>query len=329
MQKAVTVLRGSLVENTHVAHIAVVDVQGKLLRWFNDPHRVTLVRSAAKPAQAAIAIETGAIAQFAFTSEEIALMCASHNSEDVQVEKVVAILAKLGATEADLTCGAHTPLSSAMAKQWLLSGKTPTPACNTCSGKHAGVLAAALALGAPIAGYQLPQHTVQVHTRHELARLLDLSEDQVSWAIDGCNLPTPAFALDRLARVYARVAAGTTPAYAQIGSAMTQHPYLVGGEGRFCTQLMQAFGGLVVGKMGADASYGLGISQSAAGPALGVSVKIEDGNVQIAYAVVCEILEQLNVGTPEQRAKLAGWHRPEIRNTAGLVVGKLQFDFTL
>ena len=48
----VTTDRGGIVENTHLVHAAVVDSTGRLLLSFGNPHRVVLLRSAAKPAQA-------------------------------------------------------------------------------------------------------------------------------------------------------------------------------------------------------------------------------------------------------------------------------------
>ncbi len=77
----------------------------------------------------------------------------------------------------------------------------------------------------------------------------------MEWAIDGCNLPTPAFPLDRLARLYATIAdapAGTP--LARIFDAMTKHPELVAGEGRFCTLLMQCFGGALIAKASASSA---------------------------------------------------------------------------
>lgn len=46
---AATVYRGDAIENTHAAHVAVVDEEGRLLYQFGDPLRITLARSAAKP----------------------------------------------------------------------------------------------------------------------------------------------------------------------------------------------------------------------------------------------------------------------------------------
>ena len=50
MSVAATVYRGDLVENTHAAHVAVVDTDGSLLYTLGDPSRLTLVRSAATSA---------------------------------------------------------------------------------------------------------------------------------------------------------------------------------------------------------------------------------------------------------------------------------------
>jgi L-asparaginase II len=66
MNVAATVYRGDLVENTHAAHVAVVDAEGLLIYAFGDPSRMTLARSAAKPAQALAVLETGALDRFGF-----------------------------------------------------------------------------------------------------------------------------------------------------------------------------------------------------------------------------------------------------------------------
>jgi L-asparaginase II len=175
-----------------------------------------------------------------------------------------------------------------------------------------------------------------------------LRDDEVQWGIDGCNLPTPAFALDRLARLYASLAHAAdsvetdaqhssqrSRSLARIFRAMTSHPELVAGDGRFCTALMDAFEQRVVGKLGADGCYGIGVRacertrQLGADGALGISVKIEDGNIDILYRVVSEILHRLDIGTAEQRRQLAPFHRPPILNTRGVEVGRVTFPFEL
>lgn len=102
---------------------------------------------------------------------------------------------------------------------------------------------------------------------------------------------------------------------------------------------MNAFGGALVGKLGADGSYGIGVrassqtaahtSKAGAQGALGIAVKIEDGNVGMLYAVVAELLAQLDIGTAEQRSKLDSFHAPRMLNTMGVATGRRVFSVAL
>src|ERR1700737_408446 len=108
---AATAYRGPAVENTHLAHVAVVDASGRLVYAFGDPHRPTLPRSAVKPVQALAVLETGALERFGFDDADLALMCASHSSEDTHIARVRAMLAKAQVSEEDLRCGGDPPIS--------------------------------------------------------------------------------------------------------------------------------------------------------------------------------------------------------------------------
>jgi L-asparaginase II len=337
-QTAAVVYRNGIVESTHRAHIAVVNASGRLLYGFNDPQRLTLVRSAAKPAQALAVIETGALEHFGFDDGDLALMCGSNSSEARHIERARSMLAKVGADESAMRCGGHAPLSDAVWRDWIKRGFEPTPACSNCSGKHVGMLAAARMMGAPIDDYHAAGHPLQQRVKHTVAEICDLPDDGVQWGIDGCNLPTPAFPLDRLARLYAKLAQAAdgdandarAEALARIYRAMTTHPELVAGEQRFCTTLMRAFGGDLVGKVGADGSYAIGVrkseasSASSADEAIGIAVKVEDGNLGALYAVVVAVLRELGIGTTEQLAALRAFDRPPIRNTMGVETGYLE-----
>src|ERR1700760_1719529 len=127
---AATLYRGDVIENTHAAHVAVVDAHGRLVHSFGDPHRVTLPRSAAKPAQALAVIETGALERFGFTDEDLALICGSHSSEPRHIERALAMLGKSQTSESDLRCGGHPPISDAVFKDWIRRDFTPTAACS-------------------------------------------------------------------------------------------------------------------------------------------------------------------------------------------------------
>ena len=130
MSIAATVYRGDVVENTHIAHVAVVDKDGRLLYASGDPSRVTLVRSAAKPAQALAVVETGALERFGFDNADLALMCGSHSSEKRHIERARGMLAKAQASEADLRCGGHPPISDAGYPEWIRRDFVPGAVCS-------------------------------------------------------------------------------------------------------------------------------------------------------------------------------------------------------
>jgi L-asparaginase II len=344
---AVVTYRGNSIENLHRAHVAIVDEAGKLLYTFGIPKRITLARSAAKPAQALAVVETGAFSQFAFDDADLALMCASHSSEDRHIERTRAMLRKIQLEESAMRCGGHAPISDAVNRDWIKRDFKPTACCSNCSGKHVGMLGGALALGQSIEGYEDPSHPLQQLVKRVMAEVCDLPIDGVDWAVDGCNLPTPAFPLDKLALMYAKLAdavdviahgkdvSDRVAALGRIFHAMTTYPEMVAGEGRYCTELMRAYGGAVVGKLGADACYGLGIRASeqtrrlGASGSIGISIKVEDGNIDVLYMLVSETLERLQIGTPEQRALLAKFHKPKVLNTMNREVGHSEFTFEL
>ncbi|MFJ2362418.1 asparaginase [Pseudomonas sp. NPDC087697] len=336
---AAVVYRGDSIENTHIAHVAVVDAKGRLLSGFGDSLRMTLARSAAKPAQALAVMETGALEQFGLNDADLALMCGSHSSEERHIRRALSMLAKAGVSEGDMRCGGHPPISDEVYRAWLKSDFVPGPVCSNCSGKHAGMLAAAKALGSTLEGYHLPAHPLQQWVMQTVAQVCEVSGNAIQWATDGCNLPTPAFALDRLALLFAKIAAAADidesarspreAGLARIYRAMTAYPELVAGEGRFCTTMMKAFDGQLVGKVGADASYAIGVRGMDGQQARGIAVKVEDGNQAVLYAVVCEVLAQLNIGTAEQRAQLSAWHHPPMLNTMQVQTGHMALTFSL
>jgi L-asparaginase II len=180
--------------------------------------------------------------------------------------------------------------------------------------------------------------------------LSGLGEKDVLWTVDGCNLPTPAMPLPNLALMFAKLADAAnlsdhptkktldqrTRHLARIHKSMARYPGLVAGEGRFDTALIEAYGGQVVGKIGADACYAIAVRASpgvdTAGighDSIGIAVKVEDGNLDVLYASVVEILEQLKVGTSKVRQSLDGWRYPKIVNTAGVVTGGYKHCFKL
>ena len=339
----VTSDRNGITENRHEIHAAVVDGTGRLLYSVGDALRLTLIRSSVKPAQALAVAESGAIDRYGFDEADIALTCASHSSEDRHIARARSMLAKSASAESDLRCGGHPALNASVNTAWIKNDIRVEPVFSNCSGKHAAFLAAAKAIGGDTDGYNLLNHPIQQRVRRIVEDLCGLSTEEVKWGVDGCNMAAPAVPLRSLAVLNAAFAGAADDDepderkkhMARIFHAMAAYPELVGGDGRFCTILMEEFRGQVIGKVGADACYGVGVRESdetkrlgAKGP-LAIAVKVEDGNMDIVYAAVAEILEQLQLGTVEMRAKLDSFHHKQTFNTAGVVTGTLAFPFKL
>src|SRR5215510_11008901 len=157
----VEVKRGSITESRHRGHIVVVEPDGNIVASLGYPQYVTFLRSSAKPFQAMPLLVTGAADRFGFTDREVALACGSHNGEPIHTELAASMLRKIGLGVEALRCGAHEPYGVEAALELHARGEQPNALHNNCSGKHAGMLAVALHLGAPIDNYENPENPVQ------------------------------------------------------------------------------------------------------------------------------------------------------------------------
>ena len=102
--------RGELVDQIHRGHIAVTDHTGRILWKLGDPGRLTFARSSAKPLQAIPVAESGALEHYGITTQELAVICSSHNGEPFHVKAVESILHKAGLSPDQLCCGAEYPM---------------------------------------------------------------------------------------------------------------------------------------------------------------------------------------------------------------------------
>jgi L-asparaginase II len=330
-QLRIEATRGELVESVHPVSVAVVDANDRLLASAGDPDYLTWWRSAAKPFQALPLVDDGAADAFALTDEELALLCASHSSEPRHLDLVERLMAKVGVGEQMLACGVHTPLCPAVARAAARGTVTLTPRSSNCSGKHTGMLALAKHHGWPLEGYNAAGHPVQERVLDEISRWTGEARDRILLAVDGCTAVCFGLPVRRMALAYARLGASTEAAPRRIVGAMMAHPFVVAGTGRLCTDLMAAWAGNIVAKIGADGIY------SATMPALGwgIALKVEDGDMRSSGLALVEILRQLlerlapgeTAGFPS--AALAGHARQPIRNTRGIVTGEIRPAGTL
>lgn len=323
----VEVVRGGTVESRHRVSVAVCDASGDSVARVGVSNPLTYYRSAAKPMQALPLVEEGVTERFGFTPEELALCCASHEGEERHVEGARSILRKAGASEDLLRCGPHLPYSSAAAASLMARGALPRPIHNNCSGKHAGMIALALAQGWDPVDYHEASHPVQQRMIDEVVRWSGVQRDRIPTGVDGCGVVCFAVPLSAMAASFAAFASAASngePA-AEVVRAMTRHPFMVGGTGRACTDVMAAGAGRVFVKLGAEGVYGGGVPDRG----LGFAIKVEDGGRRAVEVALVRVLECLEVLSTSEVRGLAAHARPQVRNTLGEVVGELRAAFDL
>jgi L-asparaginase II len=321
--------RGSRVESEHRGAIAVADANGRLIAHTGDVGLISYLRSSAKPFQLLPLVESGAADRFGFTDAELAVMAGSHSGEPRHVAAVQSILDKIGLSEDALQCGSHVPFNASSAQALRAAGREPTALFNNCSGKHAGMLAQAIDRGLSTRDYLEPQHPVQVTIRQRLAELGGITFDEIGVGVDGCSAPCFALPLQAAALVFARLADARDDGLRRVARVMMAYPEMVAGEGRLDTDLMRAAPGRVVSKGGAEGYHGMGILQPA-GPALGIAIKIGDGDGRRgSHPVVIEVLRKLGVLDADGVAALRSYHTWPITNHRGLEVGHVRANFSL
>lgn len=338
----IEVTRGTMVEARHCGFIAVMNADGELLASAGNVAARTWYRSAAKPFQTIPLIASGAADYFQLTDQELAVITGSHSGEDIHLDAVASVLDKIGLSEAALQCGAHAPFDEAAAKQLRQANLQPRPLHNNCSGKHAGMLALARYLKAPIENYLDPQHPVQQQIRVVLARFADVPLDEIAVAIDGCSAPVFGLSLAAMARSYAQLVGWEqtdiadderlSSAARRVVKAMREFPEMIGGEHkRLDTDLMRVAGGEIIAKVGAEGVQLIGVLPSERYPqGLGIAIKIADGDIRRARdPVVIEALRQLGLLNDEQVAALARYRGAPVFNHRRLEVGAVRPCFTL
>lgn len=322
----IEVTRGPIVESRHRGAVAVVDSRGQVQASWGDIKQVVYPRSAIKAFQALPLVETGAADEFGFTPAEIALACASHNGEAVHAELAGGMLDKLGLSEADLECGAHWSLNAEVAREMAASGGVPDQRHNNCSGKHAGMLALAKKLGAPVKGYVDVTHPVQQRILGTMEAMCGVELRDAPREKDGCSVPTWAMPLENIAYGFARFAApgdlaeARADACRRIAEAVAENPYMVAGRDRYCTEVMEVLGRRAFVKTGAEGVFCVALPDYG----LGVAVKCDDGATRAAEAMTTAVLRQIGVIEDADLKRLEKYLEVPLLNRRAFKIGVIR-----
>jgi L-asparaginase II len=322
----VEAVRGDFVERRHRGAYAVCRPDGEVIAAAGDLERMFLPRSAIKLFQALPIIESGAADARGLDARRLALACASHQGSSRHAATAAQWLTEMGLGERHLMCGPQVPNDGPTRRALRDTGQPPSQLHNNCSGKHVGFLTTALHIGAPVEGYVERDHPVQKAAHDAFCEACG-EDAPLGWAVDGCSAPNFAARLSRLAGAAARVArpdqgfsSGVrAAAAARLRDAMMAHPFEIAGEGRACTELMEAAAGRAAVKTGAEGSF-IGILPEAG---LGIAIKIDDGDTTAAEAVMAALLMRHGAVDPADRRALRRM-RPQLTNRRGLAVGEVR-----
>jgi len=274
-----------MVESRHRVHTARVDADGRVVEAHGDAGLVTFMRSAAKPIQALLLVR----AYDDLAEEDVAIACASHGARAEQLAAVRELLARAGASEDDLECGA-------------VDGSRLN---HNCSGKHAGFLCVCAAQGWPFEDYRLRQHPLQVQVLVALDDAANLGGGQVPIAVDGCGVVTVGLSLEQMAVAFGRLVRAELEGADRVTAAMKAHPALVEGPGQAATEIMQAVPGAVA-KGGAEGVLCVGLPDGSA-----LALKAEDGSSRGLLPAAAALLD------------LGDLRASTIRNSRGEAVGEI------
>ncbi len=338
--------RNGVTESVHRGDAAEVDASGRLLHAIGDPDRLVNLRSAGKPFGLVALLAAGGQAEFDLTSDELAVMAASHSGEDLHVRTILGLYRRAGIPQAALACGVDGPIDALTAARLARDGERPSPLRQMCSGQHSAFLLLARMGGWELETYWQADHPAHVAYAETIATAFGIAPRDLAPSIDSCGIATYAFPLREIARAFAMLADPEAipaadpraPVARHLGvvrDAMLACPELVAGtRGRLDTSLMKAVPGGLVAKGGAEGLSCVGLlpgARAAGSSASGLALKIEDGGAfeRAGHAATVEALAQLGVLEDQALRMLAHYHRPPSLDPHGRVAGEAIASFEL
>jgi L-asparaginase II len=331
MKTLAVVTRSEQIECVHYGYVCVTDSENNIICHIGEPNTRIFTRSSAKPLIAVTLVHSGAMDQFGITTEELAVICSSHSGQAIHRTLIDSVLRKLGLQEASLQCGCAEPYNQEALNQLIRENKRPSPLFNCCAGKHAGMLALCKYFDYSPENYVNLNHPVQQLILGTIAELLGCTAADITVGADNCSVPGYMLSLRQHSYLYALLASGYRAkskykdSLGLINKAMRENPRLVSGDGEFDTELMNACGGKVIGKVGDDGVYCVSIPEKD----MGICMKIADGSEKAVYPVAIGLLQQLGVLSQTESENLKTWAVPAVTDHKAAVVGNIRPVFDI
>ncbi len=279
-------VRDGLVEEEHYGYIVLSD-KDRAFDFTGDTKNYPFyLRSCAKPLQASLIIDFGMDKFYDMAEDEIAICCASHAGEEIHVNTAMRLLKKIGLDESYLKCGLHKPLSKTEQTKMLISGIPENILHNNCSGKHIMMLGLCKMKNWDLKTYDNPEHPLQQAIKAKITELCRLTHEYPITK-DGCGVPIMSMPLTNMLHGYLNLFCN--PKYEKIKNAFLNYPYIIGGEDRTDTKIIENSDGIAA-KVGAG---GLCIVVNTRTEEAFV-VKIADCDMKAREIVVLQVLKNLH-----------------------------------
>lgn len=321
--------RGGIVESFHRGTICIVNESGEVLWQFGDIQQVCYPRSALKLFQHIPLLVSGAFDKYGFSDADLAIMCGSHNGEDQHVAAATNILQTIGLSAQNLGCGAQSPTLKNDFVKLIKQNLEPGAIHNNCSGKHAGFLAYCQYHGLPTENYLSPDHPLHQEIRKITALFHEVEEASLVCGVDGCSAPIFAMPVYNQALAYKNLSAPEKfgeekliEACRRILKAIAKYPFMLAGTKRYCSDLISATNGKIIGKTGADGVYSMVVPERK----IGICIKVDDGRMGPQYNIAQAVLEALDLIEPNQSEILKPYLLNENKNFAGNFTGNTQIS---
>lgn len=279
-------IRDGLIEQEHFGYVLAANKDRVFDSKGESNGYPFFLRSCAKPLQASLLIDYGMDIRYDMSLKEIALCCASHAGETIHVETAKELLKKICLDESYLKCGFHKPISKTVKEQLLMNGQSESIYHNNCIGKHIMMLGLCKMNGWDLESYDEPEHQLQIEIKRKIYELCGVKKDYPVTK-DGCGVPIHSMPLENMVKGYINLFCNLK--YDKLTQAFGNYPYIIGGEDRTDTKVMQNSENLVakVGAGGLCIVVNLELQE-------GLIVKISDCDMKARELVVLDSLKNMH-----------------------------------
>ena len=164
-----------------------------------------------------------------------------------------------------------------------------------------------------------------------IAKVTGYPKEEIHLGIDNCGVPVFGLPIENMSCAYAWMANWELlpPEYQRAAKriffSMVKYPEIVGGTNRFDTDLMRVSKCKLLAKSGADGVFCIGVRNK---NGMGMTIKMESGNMIFLPPVVIRILDRLKI-LPKKLNQLKKYCPLDVENCRNEIVGKFVLDFEI